>query len=154
MCVYMNKKVLKSMLKEKCKYFCPKKCYRDTPVILYCTPLKLGLTRDTILKRVVKIKETKTLSLCKKKKKSYSSHKATGFHLSSDPLPCIISLYCRLCKTLSIISVSLLSSSFRASVGLCPDCQCVISDVWPVSLLCHESHGNRELLRQPVHLQQ
>lgn len=43
--------------------------------------------------------------------------------------------------------------SLRGAFRLRPDCQCVISDIRPLSLLCHKSPGNRKLLRQPVHLQ-
>lgn len=69
----------------------------------------------------------------------------------------VFSLYCRLFKSYDIAMTSSGSPSFlsvRRSVRLRPDCQRVISDVRPVSLLCHERPGNRELLRQPVHLQQ
>lgn len=46
-----------------------------------------------------------------------------------------------------------LSPPLRGSVRLRPDRQHLISDVWPVSLLCRKRPGNRELLCQPVHLQ-
>lgn len=46
-----------------------------------------------------------------------------------------------------------LSPPLRGSVRLRPDCQHLISDVRPVSLLCRKRPGNRELLCQPIHLQ-
>lgn len=43
--------------------------------------------------------------------------------------------------------------SLRGFVGLRADRQRVLSDVRPVPLLRHQPDGDRELLRQPVHLQ-